>query len=356
MGIFGALTTAVSGMRAQSFALENISGNIANSQTTAYKRTDTSFEDLVQNNIPSQQTAGNVVASSRATNTVQGDVQSASVSTFMAINGKGFFVVEKPASFADNRPSFSGVDMYTRRGDFQLDQNGYLVNGAGYYLMGIPIDSTTGNLAGSVPQILQFQNGFLPAQADHRDRLPRQPGELPADGRSQYDRARFGIAQSVEFQRQPDQRRFGKCQVARQRRVPFCRMLQAVMTGSQSLTTPVLSSAGGTLVINGTSITINPGDDAAAVLADINAPATVALTGVTATLDGGATGKLVLTSADASTNVAIGGASTFGVLTELGLSVGTTNATNLLTQNIAAAGQTLTLTVDTSPPTGAIRR
>ena len=38
MGIFGALTTAVGGLRAQSFALENISGNIANSQTTAFKR------------------------------------------------------------------------------------------------------------------------------------------------------------------------------------------------------------------------------------------------------------------------------------------------------------------------------
>jgi flagellar hook protein FlgE len=35
MGIFGALTTAVSGLRAQSYALENISGNIANSQTQA---------------------------------------------------------------------------------------------------------------------------------------------------------------------------------------------------------------------------------------------------------------------------------------------------------------------------------
>ena len=47
MGIFGALTTAVTGMRAQSFALENISGNIANSQTTAFKRMDTSFVDLI---------------------------------------------------------------------------------------------------------------------------------------------------------------------------------------------------------------------------------------------------------------------------------------------------------------------
>jgi len=38
MGIFDALTTAVSGLSAQSYALQNISGNIANSQTTAFKR------------------------------------------------------------------------------------------------------------------------------------------------------------------------------------------------------------------------------------------------------------------------------------------------------------------------------
>ena len=47
MGIFGAMTTAVSGLRAQSYSLENISGNIANSQTTGFKRLDTSFVDLV---------------------------------------------------------------------------------------------------------------------------------------------------------------------------------------------------------------------------------------------------------------------------------------------------------------------
>jgi flagellar hook protein FlgE len=47
MGIFGALTTAVGGLRAESYALENVSGNIANSQTTAFKRIDTSFLDLI---------------------------------------------------------------------------------------------------------------------------------------------------------------------------------------------------------------------------------------------------------------------------------------------------------------------
>src|SRR6202008_2582605 len=106
MGIFGALTTAVTGLRAQSFALENISGNIANSQTTAFKREDTSFEDLIPDAPTSQQLAGIVPASPRATNTVQGDIQSASIGTFMAINGSGFFAVEKPASFTDNRPVF----------------------------------------------------------------------------------------------------------------------------------------------------------------------------------------------------------------------------------------------------------
>ena len=47
MGIFDALNTAVTGLQSQSFALQNISGNIANAQTTAYKGTDTSFEDLL---------------------------------------------------------------------------------------------------------------------------------------------------------------------------------------------------------------------------------------------------------------------------------------------------------------------
>ena len=74
---------------------------------------------------------------------------------------------------------FAGVDMYTRRGDFQPDKNGYLVNGAGYYLMGVPVDPTTGNLVGSVPQVLQFQNDFLPAQAttsiDYRANLASYP-------------------------------------------------------------------------------------------------------------------------------------------------------------------------------------
>src|SRR5262245_66633724 len=179
MGIFDALTTAVTGMQAQSYALQNISGNIANSQTTAYKRTETSFQDMVRDAPPTRQTAGAVAASSRATNNVQGDLQNSSVGTFMAVSGEGFFVVQKPSGFVDGRPSFDGINIYTRRGDFQTDKNGFLVNGAGYYLEGIPVDPTTGNLVGSVPQLRQFQNDFLPAQQttqiDYRANLASYP-------------------------------------------------------------------------------------------------------------------------------------------------------------------------------------
>ncbi|MEH2536333.1 MULTISPECIES: flagellar hook-basal body complex protein [unclassified Bradyrhizobium] len=179
MGIFGALTTAVGGLRANSYALENVSGNIANSQTTAFKRVDTSFLDLIPQTSATAQLAGGVTTQSRSTNSVQGDVQTASVATFMAINGNGFFAVQKPGNFTDGTPVFDGVDRYTRRGDFQLDKSGYLVNGAGYYLQGVPIDPTTGNPSGSSPQVLRFQNDFLPAQQttriDYRANLASYP-------------------------------------------------------------------------------------------------------------------------------------------------------------------------------------
>src|SRR5262244_2990664 len=164
MGVFDALTTAVTGLQAQSFALQNISGNIANSQTTGFKETNTSFQDLVTAASPNAQTSGSVIASSVATNSVQGAIQSASVSTYMAVNGDGYFIVAQPTSVSGNQPVFSGVNLYTRRGDFQENSQGFLVNGAGYYLMGIPIDRTTGNPVGSVPQVLQFGNNEIPAQ------------------------------------------------------------------------------------------------------------------------------------------------------------------------------------------------
>jgi flagellar basal body rod protein FlgC len=49
MGIFNAMQTAVSGMQVQGYSLDNISANIANSQTIGYKRIETNFRDLIPN-------------------------------------------------------------------------------------------------------------------------------------------------------------------------------------------------------------------------------------------------------------------------------------------------------------------
>ncbi|MBL4874941.1 MAG: flagellar hook-basal body complex protein [Cohaesibacteraceae bacterium] len=187
MGIFAAMASAVSGLRAQSTALENISGNIANSQTIGYKRLDSTFADLVSNSggdVRSQK-SGSVLHYSRQTNTVQGDVQSSSIGTHMAVNGDGYFIVSKKVGEVDGRPIFDGRDFYTRRGDFEVDRNGYLVNGSGYYIKTLPLDQITGNPVGSVPVVTEFKNDFLPAvattQIEYRANLADYPITQTAD-------------------------------------------------------------------------------------------------------------------------------------------------------------------------------
>jgi flagellar hook protein FlgE len=197
MGIFDALNTAVAGLQAQSFALQNISGNIANSSTVGYKGVNTFFETLVANSSAgNQQVAGSVTAGSQQTITTPGTISSSTVATNMAINGDGFFQVQSPSGSVDGQPVFSGATDYTREGDFQVNTNGYLVNSSGYYLMGVPVDPKTGNPLGNVASVLQFNNSFMPAQAtttiQYSANLPSTPqtvasssapsGSLLADG------------------------------------------------------------------------------------------------------------------------------------------------------------------------------
>ena len=165
MGVFSALTTAVTGMQAQSYALENISGNIANSRTAGFKRVDTSFSDLVPDSALNRQIAGSVASYSRATNTIQGDLNATRIDTNAAINGDGFFVVDQRQSGVGASTLFANTNLYTRRGDFDFDADGYLVNGAGYYLKGQRIDPVTGQVIGSQPDVLRITKDQFPAKA-----------------------------------------------------------------------------------------------------------------------------------------------------------------------------------------------
>jgi flagellar hook protein FlgE len=185
MGIFGAMTTAVSGLKSQSYAMENISGNIANSRTTGFKRVDTSFVDLIPETPRGRELAGSVAAFSQSTNTIQGDLNTTGVGTNIAINGEGYFVVQERTGYAGNTPTFAGIDLYTRRGDFQLDRSGYMVNGAGFFLKGIPMDPITGDLVGSQPSVVRVDGDNIPArptgEVEYRANLPARPSTANAD-------------------------------------------------------------------------------------------------------------------------------------------------------------------------------
>lgn len=144
MSLFSALTVAVNGLNAQSQAMGNISDNLSNSNTIGFKRIDTRFESLVTQSSASFNDPGGVAASPVYQNDLQGNLQSSQVSTSLAINGDGFFGVRTAATDATGSTVFNNEDYFTRRGDFTLNKDGYLVNGAGYYLLGYGIDQASG--------------------------------------------------------------------------------------------------------------------------------------------------------------------------------------------------------------------
>jgi flagellar hook protein FlgE len=338
MGIFDALTTAVAGLQAQSFALQNISGNIANSQTTGYKEIDTAFQDLVSQAALNQQSPDGVTASSVATNTVQGSITSTSVSTDMAINGNGFFVVAKPTGFVDNQPTFSGINNYTRAGDFALNNNGNLVNSAGYYLMGIPVDPTTGNPLGSVPQVLQFNNNFIPAVATTS--ITYQ-ANLPATPKS-------GVINTASFEANP----LAGAPVAAEivgtgaNLKPDAAAEGTGTVGSLTNATTLSSlgiSTGDTISVddgtNTTTYTVPAGATIGNLITAINGGTAA----VTASLN--SSGNLVLTGNNDVASITISGTGSDAADLGFGAGQNSFQPTNLLTQSAVAQGQTLTVTV-----------
>jgi len=343
MGIFDALTTAVAGLQAQSFALQNISGNIANSQTTGFKETDTAFQDLVSQAAINQQTADGVTASSRATNTVQGAISSATVSTDMAVNGQGFFVVAKPVGFTDNQPTFSGIDNYTRAGDFQMNANGNLVNSAGYYLMGIPVDATTGNPLGSVPQVLQFNNNFIPAvettSINYTANLPATPksGVLAPSSFEANPLAGAPVAAQIigtGATIKPDAPALGTGTVSGLASTTTLASLgiasgDHITIGDGSATTDFVAGGAGALTVGDLVSYINN--------------STTGLAAVTASIN--STGNLVLTGKNDTSTLTIGGTGSDPADIGFGAGENSFKPTNLLTQSVVAQGQTLTVTV-----------
>jgi len=141
MSLYGAMTTAISGLNAQAKSLGNISDNVANSQTTGFKRVDTSFVNYLTLSTQRIHSPGSVVARPDYTNTLQGTVEQVENSLSLALAGQGFFAVSRSDGESLGQPTFDDQIYYSRAGDFTLDENGYLVNGSGYYLRAWNMDA-----------------------------------------------------------------------------------------------------------------------------------------------------------------------------------------------------------------------
>ncbi|MCT7327482.1 flagellar basal-body rod protein FlgG [Ralstonia mojiangensis] len=124
------------GMDAQQTQLDVVSNNLANVNTTGFKRSRAVFEDLLYQNArepgaqSSQQTTlpsglqigtGTRVVTTERLHT-QGNLTKTGNSTDVAINGNGFFQVQMP----------DGTLAYTRDGNFQINAQGQLVTSSGY--------------------------------------------------------------------------------------------------------------------------------------------------------------------------------------------------------------------------------
>ncbi|MDP3830788.1 MAG: flagellar hook-basal body complex protein, partial [Ignavibacteriaceae bacterium] len=136
-----ALRTAASGMYAQQINIEVISNNIANMNTTGFKRNKAEFQDLMY-----QEVSVNPLATSSSgmkdsgTNLIQvgngvqpgstqkifkqGDITATNNQFDIAIQGEGFFQVKKT----------DGTFAYTRDGSFKVNSEGKLITSGGYLL------------------------------------------------------------------------------------------------------------------------------------------------------------------------------------------------------------------------------
>jgi flagellar hook protein FlgE len=126
MSLYGVMRTGGSGMNAQSNKLSTVADNIANVNTTGYKRASTEFSSLVLQSGTGNYNSGSVETHVRYAISDPGTLNFTTSATDLAIQGNGFFVVNDP----------QGRPFLTRAGSFVPDGQGNLVNAAGFYLMG----------------------------------------------------------------------------------------------------------------------------------------------------------------------------------------------------------------------------
>lgn len=158
------MRTAATGMASQQMNVDNIANNLANVNTTGFKKTKIEFQDVLYQNFRRAGSASAIGVQvpvglaigygARPSATVRnfgtGDLQQSGNPFDMAIEGDGFFQVQRP----------DGSTAYTRDGTFKLSADGSIVTSDGYFMLpevAIPEDSISVSIGrdGTI-EVLQF--------------------------------------------------------------------------------------------------------------------------------------------------------------------------------------------------------
>src|SRR5512136_2773358 len=137
-GMLRSLWTGASGMIGQQFNIDTISNNLANVNTTGFKKARAEFEDLIYQTVLMAGTPATEITEvptgiqvglgvkTAATQKMfqQGSLQSTENKLDLALEGEGFFKVQM----------YDGSIAYTRDGSFKIDSNRQVVNSNGYLL------------------------------------------------------------------------------------------------------------------------------------------------------------------------------------------------------------------------------
>ncbi|TCU55942.1 flagellar hook protein FlgE [Novosphingobium sp. PhB57] len=141
--------TSLTGLKNAQTDLNVISNNIANAETSGFKKSNTAFADIVSSSIltdPSLTTGIGARVASIKQDFGLGAMEQTGSALDVAINGEGFFTVTSPVS---------GAVQYTRAGSFAVDGDGFIHNAQGARLQIFAVDAG-GTISGTTPQSAQI--------------------------------------------------------------------------------------------------------------------------------------------------------------------------------------------------------
>ena len=194
MTVYNSFVSPTLGMMAQAHALNTIGVNLANVNTGGFKTTETRFSTVLSETMDKQSDLGGVAPKDYQNIDQQGFIVSSLGDLDVAINGRGFFIV-------NSKFDGSGQTLYTRDGSFAVATEGtekatvngasidikkaFLVDKNGYFVQGIERDATTGTfpLASTlkpvrVDQFAFSKTGEATTAAQLRLNLPANDAEL----------------------------------------------------------------------------------------------------------------------------------------------------------------------------------